>query len=71
MKLSREVFFILKLLMKVIYLISSQNSHRFYTVMFFYYCSSLTCNTTTEVADCLETPEVRDDAPGIVTCPVC
>lgn len=41
MKLSREVFFLLKLLMKVIYLISLQNPHRFYTVMFLYYCSSL------------------------------
>lgn len=71
MKLSKEVFLFLKLLMKVIYLISLQNPHRFHTVMFLYYCSSLTCNTATEAADCLETAGVRDGAPGVVTCLVC
>lgn len=54
--------------MKVIYLISLQNPNRFYTVVFLYYCSSLTCNATGDAADCLETPGVRDDALGIVTC---
>lgn len=48
--------------MKVIYLISLQNPNRFYTVVFLYYCSSLTCNATGDAADCLETPGVRDDA---------
>lgn len=47
------------------------NPHRFQAEMFLCYCSSLTCNTTTEAADCLETPGVRDGAPGIVTWLVC
>lgn len=68
MNLSREGFFPLKLPMKVIYLISLQNPHKFHIVMFLCYCSSLTCNTTTEAADCLEIPGIRDEVPGIVTC---
>lgn len=43
---------------------------RFQAVMLLY-CSSLTWNTTTEAADCLETPGARAGAPGIVSWLVC